>query len=40
MRQQPSPTPHFGNVPHPWALPTIKHEAKFIMNQIYIDHEL
>jgi hypothetical protein len=21
---------HFGNVPHPWALPLGKHEAKFI----------
>jgi hypothetical protein len=27
------------NVPHPWALPIVKQEAKFIMNQIYINHE-
>jgi hypothetical protein len=31
---------HFGNVPHPWALPIIKHEAKFIMNHIYVDHKV
>jgi hypothetical protein len=27
------------NVPHPWVLPIIKYEAKFIMNQTYIDLE-
>jgi hypothetical protein len=37
---RPSLALHFGNVPHPWALPIIKHEAKFIMNQAYIDHEV
>jgi hypothetical protein len=31
--------PHFVNVPHPWALPIVKHNTKFIMNQTYIDHE-
>jgi hypothetical protein len=31
---------HSGNVPHPWALPIVKHEAKFIMNQAYIDDEV
>jgi hypothetical protein len=23
---------HFRNVPHPWALPVVKHEVKVIMN--------
>jgi hypothetical protein len=23
---------HFRNVPHPWALPIVKHEVKVIMN--------
>jgi hypothetical protein len=32
--------PHFGNVPHPWALPIVEHQAKFIMNQTYVDHEV
>jgi hypothetical protein len=32
--------PHFGNVPHPCASPTVKHEAKFIMNQTYADHKV
>ncbi len=32
--------PHFGNVPHPWALLIIKHKAKFIMNQTYVNHEV
>jgi hypothetical protein len=27
---------NFANVPHPWVLPIIKPEAKFIMNQTYI----
>jgi hypothetical protein len=32
---------HFGNVPHPWALPLVKkHEPKFIMNQTYVDHQV
>jgi len=39
MRRQSSLAPHFGNVPHPWALPVIKHKEKFIMNQTYVDHE-
>jgi hypothetical protein len=30
---------HFGNVRHPRALPIVKCEAKFIMNQTYVDHE-
>jgi hypothetical protein len=34
-----SPASHFGNVPHPWDLPIIKHEAKFIMNQTYVYHQ-
>ncbi len=29
----------FGNVPRPWASPILKHEAKFIVNQTYIDRE-
>jgi len=33
-------TLHFGNVPHPWALPIIKHEAKFIMNHTYVNHKV
>jgi len=40
MRQQPSLAPHFGKVPNPRALPIIKHEAKFIMNQTYVGHEV
>jgi len=32
-------TPQFGNAPHPWALSTVKHEAKFIINQTYVDHK-
>jgi hypothetical protein len=35
-----SSTLHFGNVPHPWALPIIKHEAKFIMNHTYVNHKV
>ncbi len=31
---------NFVNVPHPWVLSIIKHEAKFIMNQTYIDPEV
>jgi hypothetical protein len=29
-----------GNVPHPWALPLVKHEPNFIMNQTYVDHKV
>jgi hypothetical protein len=36
----PSFAPHFGKVPNPRALPIIKHKAKFIMNQTYVDHEV
>jgi len=32
-------TPHFENVPDPWALPIINHKVNYIMNQTYIDHE-
>ncbi len=31
--------PQFGNVPNPLALPIVKHEAKFIINQTYVDHK-
>jgi hypothetical protein len=32
--------PHIWGVsPHPWALPMVKHGAKFIMNQIYVNHK-
>jgi hypothetical protein len=31
---------HFEIVPHPWALPIIKHKAKFIVNQTYVNHEV
>ncbi len=24
--------PHFGNVPHPWALSIVKHEANIMVN--------
>jgi hypothetical protein len=34
-----SPTSHFKNVPHPWALLIAKHETKFVMNQTYVDHK-
>jgi hypothetical protein len=27
------------NVPHPWALPIVKQETKFIMNETYVDHQ-
>ncbi len=27
------------NVPHPWDLPIAKHEAKFMMNQTYVNHK-
>jgi hypothetical protein len=27
-----SPTSHFGNVPHPWALPIERHKPNIIMN--------
>ncbi len=37
MRRQLSPAPQLRNVPHPWALPIIKHKMKFIMNQTYVD---
>jgi len=31
---------HFENVPHPYALPIIKHKTNIIMNLTYnIDHE-
>jgi hypothetical protein len=28
-------TPHFENVPHPWAYPIINHKVNYIMNQTY-----
>ncbi len=31
---------HFENVLHPWALPIVNWEAKFIMNQTYVDHKV
>jgi hypothetical protein len=31
---------HFGNVPHHKASPIVKHEADFITNQTYVDHEV
>jgi hypothetical protein len=34
-----SSTPHFENIPHPWALPIINHKINYIMNQTYIDNE-
>jgi hypothetical protein len=40
MRRYPSLALHFGNVSHPRALHIVKHKAKFIMNQTYIDHEV
>ncbi len=40
IRQQLSQAPHFGNVPHPKAFTIVKHEAKFIMNQTYINHNM
>jgi hypothetical protein len=26
--------------PHQWALPTIKHDVKFITNQTFLDHKV
>jgi len=33
------PEPCILDVPHPWALPVIKHKTKFIMDQTYVDHK-
>ncbi len=30
---------HFGDVSHPSTSPIVKHKAKFIMNQSYVDHK-
>jgi hypothetical protein len=32
-------SPHFANVPHPWDLTIVKHEAKLMRNQTYVNHE-
>jgi len=31
---------HFEDVPHPWDLHIVNCEAKFIMNQTYLDHKV
>jgi hypothetical protein len=33
-----SPLFFLENGPHPWALPIVKHKAKFIMN--YVNHDM
>jgi hypothetical protein len=35
-----NPASHFQNVPQPWPLPIVKHNAKFIVNQTYVDHKV